>query len=159
MNNVYLLLGGNLGNREANLQKAVSLIDDIIGKVILKSAVYKSPAWGNPNQPDFLNMALVCQSQLSPIQVLSKIFEIETLFKRVKTEKWGARTMDIDIIFYNNLVLNTNNLIIPHPLMQVRKFVLVPLLQIIPAYIHPVLKKSIANLHQQCVDDAIVVEI
>ena len=154
MDDIYLLLGGNLGNRENNLLTAIDLVTDRIGVVEQQSLVYESAAWGNTNQPDFLNQALVCKTTLTPHQILAQINFIEEIFGRDRTEKWGARTMDIDILFYADQILNDSLLTIPHPLLQERKFVLEPLREIIPDHIHPVLNKSIAELYLNCVDES-----
>ena len=152
MENVYLLIGGNLGDREKNLQNAVVRISEKIGIIEYQSSVYESAAWGKTNQPDFLNQALVCKTLLPPLQVLTQINFIEDTFGRDRTEKWGARTMDIDILFYANQILNDSVLTIPHPLLQERKFTLAPLNEIVPEYTHPVLNKSIAQLYVDCAD-------
>ena len=152
MDDVYLLIGGNLGNRENNLLTAIDLIAERIGVVKHQSLVYESAAWGNTNQPDFLNQAMVCNTSLTPHQILTQINFIEETFGRDRTEKWGARTMDIDILFYADQIINDSLLTIPHPLLQDRKFVLTPLNEIATAYKHPILNKNIAELYQECTD-------
>lgn len=159
MENVYLLIGGNLGNRESNMQKALNLISVSIGNVIKKSSIYQTAAWGNTNQPNFLNQVLVCETALNPQQVLTQIHIIETIFKRIKLEKWGSRTMDVDILFYNDCIIDTPNLKIPHPLLTERRFVMVPLYEIAPQLIHPILKTSITHLYNNCNDKLEVFKI
>lgn len=154
---VYLLLGGNLGDRILNLSSALQAIQDRIGEIELKSAVYETKAWGVEKQPDYLNLVVVVKTELKPIEILNKTQKIEQELGRKRLEKWGARTMDIDILFIDNEVLNTERLTIPHPLINVRKFVLLPLLEIAPNFIHPIFKDSIKNLYLKC-DDRLLVE-
>lgn len=159
MENVYLIIGGNLGNRESNIQHALNLITNNIGKIVLKSSIYQTAAWGNTNQPKFLNQVILCETALSPQQVLAQILIIETIFKRIKLEKWGSRTMDVDILFYNDWVIDTPNLKIPHPLLTQRRFVMIPLHEIAPQLIHPILKTNITHLNNICNDNLEVFKI
>src|SRR5690606_16256863 len=138
---VYLILGGNLGDKYANLQKAIELVAVQIGNVIEKSSVYETEAWGKTDQPNFLNLALIAETKLEPLEVLEEIHKIETLLGRKREEHWGARTMDIDILFYDDEIISLSNLVIPHPYIAKRRFVLAPLVEIIPDFSHPVLKK------------------
>lgn len=151
-NVVYLLLGGNMGRRELLLSKAVSLIDQKIGPVIKTSALYETAAWGNQDQSAFLNQALMVITPLSAPEILTKIQEIERELGRERIEKWGSRTIDIDIIFFNQERIQLPGLSIPHPHMQNRNFVLVPLAEIAASYIHPVLQAGVATLLHQCPD-------
>ncbi len=150
---VYLILGGNLGDRLSNLATAIDLINLHIGKVIEKSSVYETQAWGNTNQPDFLNQALIAETCLTPLKVLEEIHKIEDLLGRERKKHWGERTMDIDILFYDHEIINLKNLVIPHPYIAERRFVLTPLLEIIPNFIHPVQKKTIKTLYSGCKDN------
>ncbi len=159
MENVYLIIGGNLGNRESNLQKALNLISVSIGNIIKKSSIYQTDAWGNTNQPKFLNQVILCETALTPQQVLTQIHGIETIFQRIKLEKWGSRTMDVDILFYNDCIIDEPNLKIPHPLLTQRRFVMVPLLEIAPQLIHPILKTNITKLYNNCNDNLEVFKI
>ena len=144
---VYLLLGSNLGNREEILSQAIALIQENIGVIISQSKYYETPAWGKTDQPDFLNIALEISTNLEPLIVLEKTQTIEQQLGRVRIEKWGARLIDIDIIFYGQEIIDIpNHLHIPHPLMQERLFVLEPMAEIAPNFIHPVLGKSVAEL-------------
>jgi 2-amino-4-hydroxy-6-hydroxymethyldihydropteridine diphosphokinase len=154
MDNVYLLIGGNLGNRKKNLELAVGLIAERIGIIELQSSVYECSPWGNTNQPNFLNQVLVCKTTLTPYQILNQIQATEISLERVRAEKWGARTIDIDILFYDDIILKDKNLTIPHPLMQERKFALAPLNEIVPQLIHPVLNTTIEKLYFKCVDES-----
>ena len=150
---VYLLLGSNLGNREEILTKALKLIDEKVGVIISQSKNYKTKAWGKTDQPDFLNIAIKITTNLVPMEILGKIQAIEEQLGRVRIEKWGARLIDIDIIFYEQEIIDIpNHLHIPHPLVQERLFALEPLSEIAPNFIHPVLRKTVLTLLQEIQD-------
>lgn len=151
-NTVYLLLGGNMGHRELLLAQAVNLIDQKIGPVLKTSALYETAAWGNQDQPAFLNQAVILTTALSAPETLKQIQAIELELGRARIEKWGSRTIDIDIIFFNGELIDQPDLTIPHPHMQDRNFVLIPLAEIAPEYVHPVLQSTVATLQQQCRD-------
>lgn len=151
-NTVYLLLGGNIGDRESLLIRAASLIAEKIGPVLKTSAMYETAAWGNPHQAAFLNQALMVSTSLSASETLKQIQEIEQELGRTRIEKWGSRTIDIDIIFFNRELIAQQDLRIPHPHMQDRNFVLVPLAEIAAEYVHPILQSTVAVLKQQCPD-------
>lgn len=131
MNGIYLGLGTNLGNRHENLNQALSLINVKIGKVIKKSSIHETKAWGKTNQPDFLNMVIQIETDLIPHELLSCCISIENQLGRVRKEKWGERIIDIDILYYNNLKISEDNLTIPHPFIEERDFVLIPLKELI----------------------------
>jgi len=157
---VYLLLGSNLGDREQLINDAIKQIALEIGEVFIKSSVYETAAWGNENQPSFLNIALGVTTKLAPVEVLSKALEIELQLGRVRHEKWGSRLIDIDLIFYDDIVVNMGaELQIPHPQMQYRKFVLEPLAQIAPDYLHPVLKITVREVLERLHDNLSVSRI
>lgn len=151
-NTVYLLLGGNMGDRELLLARAVSLIAQKIGPVLKTSALYETAAWGNHDQAAFLNQAVMATTTLSAPETLKQIQEIELELGRARIEKWGSRTIDIDIIFFNREMIDQPDLTIPHPHMQDRNFVLVPLAEIAAEYLHPILQSTVATLQQQCRD-------
>jgi 2-amino-4-hydroxy-6-hydroxymethyldihydropteridine diphosphokinase len=153
MNSIYLILGSNIGNSLEILLSAVKSIEAEIGIVITKSNFYFTKAWGNTNQPDFINQAIHVETNLSPQELLEKILAIEKKAGRTRTEiKWEQRSLDIDILFFNDLIIDEPNLIIPHPFLQERNFVLTPLLEIAKDFIHPVLKKTIFQLSEECKD-------
>jgi 2-amino-4-hydroxy-6-hydroxymethyldihydropteridine diphosphokinase len=153
MNKAYLLTGGNMGDRKEALQKAQSLIEQNCGTIISRSSMYETAAWGKTDQPSFLNQVIEIQTNLQPRQLLRKILKIETLAGRIREEKYGPRIIDIDILFYNHEVHNYPQLIIPHPEIQNRRFVLVPMAEIDADFIHPVFKKTITQLLAICPDN------
>jgi 2-amino-4-hydroxy-6-hydroxymethyldihydropteridine diphosphokinase len=148
---VYLLLGSNLGDSQ-NYLKLARMEIGRIGQIQSTSSIYQTKPWGKTDQPDFLNQAIGLQTNLSPQALLARIHEIEFKLGRHRIEKWGPRIIDIDIIFYGNQVIEAANLIIPHPKMRERRFVLAPLAEISPALVHPILKESVAELLELCKD-------
>lgn len=153
MNTAYLLLGGNLGNKEQNIAQAIALIEQKIGPTPKRSDIFITAAWGNEQQPEFYNQAIMVSTDLSAQVLLACLLKIEEELGRKRTnDKWQERTIDIDILFYNNEIINTEELKVPHPFLQDRRFVLEPLAKIAKDLIHPVLKKSIAVLLDECTD-------
>ena len=152
MNQTYLLIGSNLGNRQKNLENAKELIAAKAGQVGKSSSLYETEAWGMRDQPAFLNQVLVLFTKLDPRQLLSTILDIEHQMGRERTQKFGPRAIDIDILFYNEAIIDEPGLTIPHPQLHLRKFTLEPLHEIAPAFIHPVLHKSITDLLKECPD-------
>lgn len=152
MNQVFLLLGANLGEPMQQLSAAREQLQNSVGKVISKSSIYTSEAWGVTDQPTFLNQALLLETNLSPLETLDAIQEIEIKLGRVRLTKWGARIIDIDILYFNDLIYEDANLTIPHPLIQDRNFVLIPLNEIAPMNIHPKLQTSNHDLLLSCTD-------
>ncbi len=153
MNTTYLILGGNKGDKLNSLQNAIQLLAEQVGTVIKRSDVYATKAWGNTDQPDFVNQAICIQTSLSATHLLKSILSIEQQLGRVRdAQKWMERTIDIDILFYNDEIINTPDLKIPHPFIQERKFVLIPMAQLSPHFIHPVFNKSIETLLHECSD-------
>ncbi|WP_347156494.1 2-amino-4-hydroxy-6-hydroxymethyldihydropteridine diphosphokinase [Pontibacter chitinilyticus] len=152
MPKLYLLLGGNLGDRTLYLQQARTSITDRVGPITQTSKLYETAAWGKTDQPAFLNQVLEVETGLSPEQVLQRINVIEQELGRIRQEHWGARVIDIDILFYDDLVLQTQRLTIPHPQLHLRRFTLMPLAEIAPNLDHPVLKRSIKQLLEDCAD-------
>lgn len=160
MNTAYLILGGNKGNKLQNLQMAIQLITEKAGVITEKSDIFATGAWGKTDQPDFLNQALCLHTPLTAADLLLKLISIEQLLGRVRgDQKWTERTIDIDILFYNNDIINTSDLKIPHPFIQDRRFVLVPMAQLAPLLIHPVLKKNIETLLSECTDELEVTKL
>jgi len=152
MGTAYLLLGSNLGNKEDNLNFAFKSLKKI-GEIKKYSAIYETEPWGFSDSRNFFNMAVCIETSLNPYELLNEILKIEILAGRKKqSNQWVAREIDIDIIFYNDSIINEKHLIIPHPQLIFRKFVLVPLNEITPDFIHPVLGKSICKLLTECTD-------
>jgi len=156
MINVFLLLGGNLGNRQGYLQKAIDLIETELGTVAKKSSIYETEAWGKTDEPNYLNQVVQVNTMLSARQVLDNILQIETRMGRVREEKWGSRIIDIDILFYGQDIISESGLIVPHPELHNRRFTLEPLGEIAPDLEHPILKKSIFLLKIELKDNLIV---
>ncbi len=152
MNTVYIQLGSNIGERESFITKSMYKVEDDIGKIITASSIFETTAWGNENQNNFLNSVIKIKTPFDAFTILQKSQEIENNLGRERSDKWGERTIDIDILFYNNKIINTKELTVPHPLIQKRKFVLVPLSEIAPNYMHPILKKNISTLLSECKD-------
>lgn len=152
MNNTYLLLGSNMGNSKASLLKAVVQIEKQIGAVIRQSGLYSTAAWGNTKQPDFLNQVIIVETKLSAPQTMQAILSIEKKMGRIRTVKNAPRVIDIDILFFNKEIIEQEHLSIPHPQIQNRRFVLVPLNQLSPNLKHPVLNKTVHQLLINCPD-------
>ncbi|HEY0678097.1 MAG TPA: 2-amino-4-hydroxy-6-hydroxymethyldihydropteridine diphosphokinase [Chitinophagaceae bacterium] len=152
MNQTYLLIGGNVGKRHENLEKAAILVGSEAGKVVNRSAIYETAAWGREDQPSFLNQVLQVETSKDPHELLEALLLIEKRMGRERLEKYGPRTIDIDILLFNDLVLETGSLVIPHPQMHMRRFALAPLAEIAAGVIHPGLKKSIDELLLECPD-------
>ncbi|MCA0428752.1 MAG: 2-amino-4-hydroxy-6-hydroxymethyldihydropteridine diphosphokinase [Bacteroidetes bacterium] len=150
--NICILLGSNLGDARAQLDLAIHLLELKGIAVLHKSSVYKTAAWGKQDQPEFLNQVLLCASECSAEQVLEMCLKTEQAMGRIRTEKWEARIIDIDILLFNDQVIQLPNLQIPHPFLPQRRFSLVPLAELIPDFQHPILKKSIHQLLQDCPD-------
>jgi len=158
---VVFSLGGNIGNVEQTLNLAINFINDRIGKVKLISSIYTTKAWGVENQSDFLNQVVSVESSLLPTEVLSLclIIEKELGRNRINQKKWQERVIDIDILFYGEEIITLPELLIPHPYIGERNFVLYPLSDILPDFIHPVLKNTVQELKNSCQDKLLVVKI
>ncbi len=152
MERVYLATGSNIGDKSAHLAKALELIEGYVGDIVQVSGVYRTAAWGIEDQPEFLNQAMAVNSNLEPETLLLAAMDIERQMGRERRIRWGERLIDIDILFYGNLVSQSQRLTIPHPFIQERNFVLQPLLEIAPDFCHPVLQKSIRELAAACPD-------
>ena len=152
MNTIYLLLGSNMGNSEQQLSDAILQIKYQIGKVTNKSSLYATAAWGNTNQPEFLNQVVMVQSELAALPLLENILFIEKKMGRVRTIKNAPRVIDIDILFFNKEIISTANLTVPHPEIENRRFVLIPLNELSPDFIHPVSGLTVHTLLKNCTD-------
>ena len=158
MNTLYLILGGNLGDRKANIDEALRLIEVSLGDLLKVSKYYQTAAWGNTQQPDFLNLACAVATEKDADECLNILLVIEQSLGRVRLEKWGARLIDIDILYFNNDIIATENLTVPHPEIANRKFVLVPLCDIAPRFVHPQLQWTNQQLLAQLNDPLEVLE-
>ena len=161
MNDEYkctcLILGSNKGERFGMLQTATDLIASSAGIIISRSSVYETEPWGYEDTVDYLNQALLVDTLLSAKGLLSATKEIEIRLGRERTDRgYSARTMDIDILFYDNEIIQTDELIIPHPRLHERRFVLEPLNEIAPGMVHPALKLTVEEMLKQCKDPSSV---
>ena len=154
MNNAYLLIGGNLGDRLANLNNAIQKIELHCGKIISSSAIYETAAWGFTEQPPFFNQALQVETALSATELMQQLLIIELSLGRERLLPLGPRTIDLDIIYFNNEIIQNDIVSIPHPRMEQRNFVLIPLNEIAPTYLHPVLNIPTSTLLKQCKDES-----
>jgi 2-amino-4-hydroxy-6-hydroxymethyldihydropteridine diphosphokinase len=153
MNRAFLSTGGNMGEREKNLATARELLDRYCGTIIKTSSIYETDAWGKKDQPAFLNQALELYTALNARQLMRRILKVEKLMGRIRNEKYGPRVIDIDILLFNDEKHNYHFLKLPHPHIQIRKFVLVPLTEIAAEIIHPVFKKPVSELLEACPDE------
>lgn len=152
MTEIYLLLGSNLGDRRRILAKALELVRSAAGKVIRCSSIYETAAWGLTDQPAFLNQVVNLQTALSPDSLLQATQAIEKQLGKHTIEKWGARLIDIDVLYYGDQQIHTKQLVVPHPYLSERRFTLVPLTEIAPDFVHPVLRLTNRALLEQCAD-------
>ena len=153
MNKAYLSLGSNEGDRVQWMEKAMWLLTVKSGTIVNQSSVYETAAWGLNTQPDFLNMVIVLETTKNAHELLKDILEAETTLGRHRTVKWGPRTIDIDILFYDDEIIDTPELVVPHPYLQERRFILIPMAEIAPKLQHPKLQKTIAQLLEECEDE------
>ena len=142
---IYLALGTNLGERLANLRAAIDALAPEVC-VTAESPVYETPPWGFTEQPAFLNMTVEAETDLGPGALLDHLKRLESELGRVESFRYGPRLIDLDILFYDDLALDTPPLVIPHPRLHQRAFVLVPLADLAPELVHPVLKRRVSEL-------------
>ena len=158
MNIVYLQLGSNIGERDKMLFISAKSISEDIGRIYMYSKVYESTPWRVDGQENYLNQIVAIQTLFSAQETLDKILKIENRLGRIRIEKWGERLIDIDIIFFNNDIIETPNLCIPHKHMHERNFVLEPLMEIAPNLVHPKYNKTVSELFNESKDMEKVVE-
>lgn len=142
-----------MGRKKFLLKKAATLVKERIGPIVRESSLYQTAAWGKTDQPGFLNQVLEVHTSASPANCMACLLQIESEMGRIRSEKNGPRTIDLDILYYDDAILNSTNLTIPHPFIAERRFVLTPLAEIWPDYLHPVHMVSNARLLQQCPDE------
>lgn len=160
MHNCFLLLGGNVGEKKKTMESALKTIGSNIGALIKKSSFYHSEPWGFRSDDSFLNVVVLVKTEKLPHEILELILEIESTFGRKRSGSIGyeSRTLDIDILFYDKLIVETENLCIPHPRLHQRRFTLEPLNEIEPDFVHPLIGKNIAELLKICPDQSPVMK-
>ena len=160
MHQVFLGIGGNIGNKLNNFNKVHQIIKIEVGKIIKSSSIYETPPWGFESKDNFWNQVLIIETHRSPEELLKKVTEIESRFGRVRDiGKYNSREMDIDILYYDDLFMETGDLIIPHPKIHQRKFVLVPLSEIAPSFKHPLLRFTSMQMLENCKDDSVILKL
>lgn len=157
MHQVFLGIGGNIGNKHDNFDKVYTFIKNELGKIIKRSSVYETPPWGFQSDENFWNQVLIIETELSPEELLQKIAEIENHFGRERGNSgYTSRKMDIDILYFDELVTETEKLTIPHPQIANRLFVLVPLAEITPEFVHPLLRLNSLQMLENCSDSSVI---
>ena len=157
MHKVFIGLGGNIGNKPENFIRAHELISKKLGKIISKSSIYETPPWGFHSEHLFWNQAVYIETILEPLELLWRIKEIEEMFGlKSKEERYTNRAMDLDILYFDDDFLEDKDLMIPHPRIHERKFVLVPLVEIAPNFKHPLLRMTNLTLLENCKDKSII---
>lgn len=154
MTQLFLSLGGNLGNTREIFEGAYPLIEKKIGKISVYSSIYQTEAWGPILQADFLNQVLLVNTSLKAEACLAEMLEIEREFGRERKERWGPRTLDLDILYYGDQVIAESDLSIPHPRIAERKFILTPLAEIAPTFTDPASRKTMVALLEECTDNS-----
>jgi 2-amino-4-hydroxy-6-hydroxymethyldihydropteridine diphosphokinase len=153
---VFLSLGGNLGNTQEIFKQSYPAIENKVGEILQKSSLYRTAAWGFKDQADFINQVILLESELNPQEILTEIQAIEKQFGRERIVTWGPRTLDLDILFIEDLIIHNEKLQIPHPHIQNRKFILIPMHEIAESFEHPESKKTIAELVIETTDTSSV---
>jgi 2-amino-4-hydroxy-6-hydroxymethyldihydropteridine diphosphokinase len=160
MNTAYISLGSNRGKRKENLERSIAQLNEKAGEVALCSSLYETEPWKMDNANSFLNQVVELKTTLPAEKLMEILLGIEAFLGRVRREgKYTPRTIDLDILFYNNEVISTEKVKVPHPLLHERKFVLEPLMEIAPDLIHPILKKNSSQLLKECKDTYAVAKV
>ncbi len=155
MDDLVIGIGGNQGNRSENLSKCRAGIETHLGEILQKSSLIESEPWGYKSDKWFLNQTLLVKCNLEPAAILRIINEIESDFGRVRTEEYTDRPLDIDILFYGDLVMDNSDLQVPHPRLHDRLFIMKPLAELLPDFIHPLLRKSCKEILSGCTDSSV----
>ncbi len=158
MKGIFLLLGTNLGDRKQNLRNAKKAIDKEIGQIISSSKIYETEAWGEEEQPKYLNQVIEIKTKKSPFDILHKTLEIETQLGRKRFQKWESRIIDIDILFYHDEFIHTPELTIPHPQIKNRLFTLIPLNDLVGDLHFPGENETVSAVLKKCPDSLVVTE-
>jgi 2-amino-4-hydroxy-6-hydroxymethyldihydropteridine diphosphokinase len=159
MEEAYLLLGSNLGDSKKYISDAVEEISKQLGVVTGLSSLYQTASWGKTDQPDFINQVVRIETNLNPQQLLKNILVIEKTLGRERLEKWGSRTIDIDLLFFGNEIIESEELTVPHPFLHQRRFTLMPLVELNPALVHPVFNETVEALNRKLEDNLPVKKI
>ena len=160
MHTVYLGIGGNIGNKQKNFDNVYNIIENELGRIIIASSIYETPPWGFQSEHTFWNSVLVIETLISPEELLSNIHLIEEKFGRKRSnERYASREMDIDILYFDDIFIDTETLIIPHPRIHQRKFVLVPLNEIAPNLKHPLLRFTTFEMLKNCMDESVILKV
>ncbi|NQZ77818.1 MAG: 2-amino-4-hydroxy-6-hydroxymethyldihydropteridine diphosphokinase [Ekhidna sp.] len=152
MNGIYILLGSNIGNRLEYLREAEKLLTQEEIQVIDESTIYETEPWGKSNQDWFLNVVLQLETSASPTKLLKTLLETEEKLGRIRKEKWGERSIDIDLLYYHDEIVSEEHLTVPHPEIPSRKFTLIPLAEMCPLETHPITGQNQVELLAQCTD-------
>jgi 2-amino-4-hydroxy-6-hydroxymethyldihydropteridine diphosphokinase len=159
MEEAYLLLGSNLGDNKKYIHDALAYIIRQVGQLTGSSSLYQTASWGKKDQPDFINQVVRVKTKLNPQQLLENILVIETKLGRERRDKWGSRTIDIDLLFYGDQIINEEKLVVPHPFLHQRRFTLMPLLELNPRFVHPLFNQTIEELFEKLEDDLSVIKL
>lgn len=158
-NQAYISLGGNIGNTQEIFQKALEEIYQHIGKITKKSSLYQTAAWGNTQQNDFINQVICINTLSSAHDLLDSLLTIEIKLDRVREEIWGPRTLDLDILYFNQEIIESPTLIVPHQRIKERKFILIPMNEIASDHVDPLSNQPVAQLLANCIDELAVTKI
>ena len=158
-NQAYISLGGNVGNTQEIFQKALEEIYQHIGKITKKSSLYQTAAWGNTQQNDFINQVICINTLSSAHDLLDSLLTIEIKLDRVREEIWGPRTLDLDILYFNQEIIESPTLIVPHQRIKERKFILIPMNEIASDHVDPLSNQPVAQLLANCIDELAVTKI
>jgi 2-amino-4-hydroxy-6-hydroxymethyldihydropteridine diphosphokinase len=153
---IYLSLGSNIGDKLGNIEKAIAKISFLTGMPVRKSSLYETEPWENRDQEEFLNQIIAVKTELGPTDLLNELLKIEMALGRIRSKRNAPRTIDIDILIFRDLILNKPNLILPHPRIHLRKFILIPMNEIAPDLIHPVFNVRMNELLKTCADNSLV---